>query len=79
MHTSIDSFIILQEAYQKRGSKDDDGSIRDELHVLESLFDLLEIDDANNNKRRKNKPIMDVNKRRTLGFRLTKLRQQAIK
>ena len=80
LHTSIDSFIILQEAYQKRGSKDDDGSIRDELHVLESLFDLLDIDDANNNNnRRKNKPIMDVNKRRTLGFRLTKLQQQAIK
>ena len=81
LHTSIDSFIILQEAYQNKqgSSKDDDGSIRDELHVLESLFDLLEIDDANNNNRRKNKPIMDVNKRRTLGFRLTKLQQQAIK
>ena len=63
---------------------DDDSIIRDELHALQSIFDLLDIDDANSNsnikkKKKKNKPIMDVNKRRTLGFRLTKLQQQANK
>ena len=62
---------------------DDDSIIRDELHALQSIFDLLDIDDANSNsnikKKNKNKPIMDVNKRRTLGFRLTKLQQQANK
>ncbi|OEU11798.1 hypothetical protein FRACYDRAFT_244922 [Fragilariopsis cylindrus CCMP1102] len=81
LHTSIDSFIILQEAYQKRDSSkadDDDSIIRDELHALQSIFDLLDANNNNNNMR-KNKPIMDVNKRRTLAFRLTKLQQQAIK
>ena len=50
----------------KTNDDDDDSIIRDELHALQSIFDLLDIDDANSNsnikKKKKNKPIMDVNK-----------------
>jgi tetratricopeptide (TPR) repeat protein len=78
LQTSIESFIILQDAYQKRNSnKGENNDTVRELHVLQSLFDLLELHDSSQpvSKKKKSKPIMDVNKRRTLGFRLTKLQQ----
>mmetsp|Transcript_4142 Transcript_4142/g.4269 ORF Transcript_4142/g.4269 Transcript_4142/m.4269 type:complete len:387 (+) Transcript_4142:1488-2648(+) len=92
METSIESSMILQEAYQQRSSttrKYYDDDIRREFDVLQSLFDLLdEIEQQYINKKKEKKQCIkhssannniDANKRRTLDFRFKKLQTMVVK
>jgi len=92
METSIESLMILQEAYQQRSSttrKYYDDDIRREFYVLQSLFDLLdEIKQQYINKKKEKKQCIkhssannniDANKRRTLDFRFKKLQTMVVK
>jgi hypothetical protein len=70
---SSESLEALQEAYQTRG---DDTNERMVLEALFALYEQQEQDEAASNvprARRKRPDPMEANKRRNLGFRLTKL------
>jgi len=73
---SVESLEILQEAYQSTKKENE------ELDALETLFELYEKQEEDESKlpraRRKRQTPMEKNKRRTLGFRLSRL-QSTIK